>query len=203
MEIAKQAWIVFSVIAFLLGSIPFGLVFSKIKGMDVRKVGSGNIGATNVARVLGKGWGLLTLAFDLMKGFGPVKLYCLLYGAGNLSLVQDPFPGLIGLFAVLGHCFSVFLKGRGGKGVATAAGVFIALSPKAFLLVLIVFAVVAKVSGYVSVGSMAASVAAPIAMHFVAPSPYTEPFLWAIALVIWFQHRSNIKRLLEGKEISL
>ncbi|OCC15824.1 Acyl-phosphate:glycerol-3-phosphate O-acyltransferase PlsY [Dissulfuribacter thermophilus] len=191
--------LVFIVITYIVGSIPFGLLFSKIKGIDIRKHGSGNIGATNVARVIGKGWGLFTLLLDFLKGYLPIKLYLLYYAQGP----SDPLPGVLGLFAVCGHCFSIFLKGRGGKGVATAAGVFLAFSPKAFLAPVLIFIISVKLSGFVSVGSLLASASAPISMHLNGASPFIEPFLWLIVLVIWFQHRSNIKRLLSGKEMKI
>ena len=187
------------ILAYLLGSIPFGLLLAKAKGIDIRKVGSRNIGATNVARCVGKAYGITTLALDFMKGFIPILLYRLLFGLDK----GDPLPGLVGLASVLGHCFSIFLLGKGGKGVATAAGVVVALSPKAFLGTLAIFIIAVKLSGFVSVGSLLGSFSAPIWFHMLSKDPFVEPFLWLIVLVVWVRHWSNIKRLLSGQEIKV
>ena len=187
------------VAAYMVGAIPFGLLIAKIKGIDIRREGSGNIGATNVARVIGKGYGALTLLLDFLKGFLPIFLYTFIHGTRG----GNAMPGLIGLAAVTGHCFSIFLKGRGGKGVATATGVILAISPTSFLGAFILFFLGAKLSGYVSVGSLLASFSAPLFFHFFEQDPFIEPFFWLITLIIWVQHRSNIKRLLSGKEIKV
>ena len=185
--------------AYCVGAVPFGLLIARLKGIDIRKEGSGNIGATNVARVIGKGYGALTLLLDFLKGFLPTFLYLVIHGNPG----ESAMPGLIGLAAVAGHCFSIFLKGRGGKGVATATGVILAISPASFLGALIVFVLGARLSGFVSVGSLLASFSAPIFFHFFGQDPFIEPFFWLITLVIWVQHRSNIKRLLSGNEIKV
>ncbi len=184
-------------LAYLLGSIPFGIIIAKAKGIDLRRHGSGNIGATNVARVVGRTYGLVTLAADMAKGLGPV-LGCM-YLAGD---VREPgfVLAVTALAAVAGHCFSVFLGFKGGKGVATAAGVFLALCPWALALAAAVFLAMVRWSGYVSMGSLAASAVLPLFLYALCPDPYLEPMSWSIAIMIWFRHKDNIQRLLTGKE---
>ena len=189
----KAPWAL-PLLAYLIGSVPFGLLIGRALGRDLRREGSGNIGATNAARVLGKGWGLLTLFCDLMKGFAPV----LAAKALGLPLA---LAGLAGLAAVFGHTFSLFLGLRGGKGVATGAGVYMALAPQAFLVGAAVFAAVARATRYVSLGSLSAAAVAPVAAHFLGPGPEAEPFFWAIGALVWWSHRSNLKRLREGREL--
>jgi acyl phosphate:glycerol-3-phosphate acyltransferase len=184
----------------LLGSIPFGLILAKLFGAsDVRKAGSGNIGATNVARVAGPLPGILTLAFDAGKGWFAVWL------AGRASHAAAGLMIVAGVCALLGHCFPVWLRFRGGKGVATAAGIFAALCPEALLAALIVFAVVVWFWRYVSLGSLSAAAAIPLlvywlwAPHFAPPDEVTGGSL-AIAALVIFQHRANIGRLMRGEE---
>ena len=180
------------VAAYLVGSIPFGLVVGRLRGVDVRAHGSGNIGATNVARVVGKEWGLLTLVLDFLKGFLPTWLA---WRLGGTHLVA-----LTGGAAVLGHCFSIFLKFRGGKGVATAAGVFAAVSPAALGAALLVFGAGVGLTGFVSVGSLAAALTLPVALHLFHAQRPLLAMAWLLAGVIWWKHRANIGRLLRGQE---
>jgi glycerol-3-phosphate acyltransferase PlsY len=191
--------IIWPIGAYFLGSIPFGLLLARCKGIDLRKHGSGNIGATNVARVMGKGWwwGILTLTADLAKGLLPV-LGCMWAMAGAVDL--DFWIACTGLSSVLGHCYSIFLGFRGGKGVATAAGVFLGVCPCAICIAVITFAAALKKWGYVSVGSLTASVFTPILMHFFCPAPELELMAWGTACIIWVRHKDNIKRLIRGKE---
>ena len=191
--------ILFVIVSYVLGSIPFGLLIARARGVDIRRHGSGNIGATNVARCVGKSYGALTLFLDLIKGFLPTYIYMKFIS----SVPHDPIPGLIGLSSVLGHCFSVFLLGKGGKGVATAAGVVLALSPRALLGAGAVFFLAVKISGFVSVGSLLSALSAPIWFHFLQPDPFLEPFLWLMVLVVWVKHWPNIKRLSRGKEMQI
>ena len=188
------------VVSYLLGSIPFGLILAKLfGGADVRKAGSGNIGATNVLRVAGPAAGVLTLLLDAGKGWFAVWL------AGRVMHGEAGFMVIAGFFVLLGHCFSVWLKFRGGKGVATAAGVFGALCPEAMLGALILFAVVAWFWRYISLASLAAAAAIPLliyflwAPHFAPPNIVTFGSL-AIAAVVIFQHHANIGRLARGEE---
>jgi acyl phosphate:glycerol-3-phosphate acyltransferase len=187
-------------VAYLLGSIPFGLLLGRILGgTDVRKVGSGNIGATNVARAAGPAAGILTLVFDAGKGGLAVWL------AGRVTHGEAGVMVMAGVLALLGHCFPVWLKFRGGKGVATAAGIFLALCPEALLAATILFALVVWTWRYVSLGSLAAAAALPLlvyllwAPHFAPPEIVTFGSL-AIAAIVIYRHRGNIGRLARGEE---
>ncbi len=180
-------------IAYVLGSIPFGLIFSKLKGIDPRRYGSGNIGATNIARILGKEWGIVTLACDTLKGFFPVLLAI---KTGQSSLIV----ALTGLFAVAGHCYSIFLFFKGGKGVATALGVFLAICPMAVGIAALVFAFAVYNTRYVSVGSLAAVATMPILIFFLKSDSFFEAMSWTICFMIWIRHKDNIARLIKGEE---
>jgi acyl phosphate:glycerol-3-phosphate acyltransferase len=186
--------------AYLLGSIPFGLLLAKLfSGRDVRNAGSGNIGATNVARVAGPAAGILTLVLDAGKGWMAVWI------AGRVMHAGAGVMVVAGFFALLGHCFPVWLRFRGGKGVATAAGIFAALCPEALLAAVILFALLVWYWRYVSLGSLAAAAAIPLlvyllwAPHFAPPNVVTVGSL-AIALLVIYQHRGNIERLARGEE---
>jgi glycerol-3-phosphate acyltransferase PlsY len=188
------------IMAYLLGSIPFGLILAKLfGGADVRKAGSGNIGATNVLRVVGPLAGILTLLLDAAKGWLAVWL------ASRITHDQTTVMILAGLLAMVGHCFPVWLGFRGGKGVATAAGVFAALCPLAFFAALVLFILVVSFWRYVSLGSLAAAAALPLfvyllwAPHFAPPESVTLGSL-AIAVLVIVQHRGNIIRLARGEE---
>ena len=187
-------------VSYLLGSIPFGVILAKfLGGVDVRKAGSGNIGATNVARVAGPAAGVLTLLLDVAKGWFAVWL------AARLMHGETGFLVAAGFFALLGHCFPLWLRFRGGKGVATAAGAFAALCPEAMIAALILFALVVWFWRYVSLGSLAAAATIPLfvyflwAPHFAPPNMVTLGSL-AISAVVIFQHRGNIGRLVRGEE---
>lgn len=188
------------IIAYLLGSLPFGLILAKLfGGGDVRKAGSGNIGATNVLRVVGPLAGILTLLLDAAKGWSAVSL------AGRVTHEQTTVMVLAGFLAMIGHCFPVWLGFRGGKGVATAAGVFLALCPSAFLAALVLFIVVVSFWRYVSLASLAAAAALPLLVYllwaprFAPPESVTLGSL-AIAALVIVQHRGNINRLARGEE---
>ncbi len=187
--------VLFPLGAYLFGSIPTGLVVVKlVAGIDIRTVGSGNIGATNVSRALGKRWAYLVGLFDMAK-VGLVVLALKLLGHGDLVLA------LSGLAGVLGHCFPVWLGFRGGKGVSTAFGVLFAYSPPVSLGCGLLWFLVFRGFGYVSVASLASMTVAPVAVYL---SVGDSPLAWstaAIALVVWFRHRSNIRRLIEGREL--
>jgi len=187
-------------VAYLLGSIPFGLIVSKVFGRgDVRKEGSGNIGATNVSRVAGPLAGILTLLLDGAKGTAAVLV------AGRYSNDNAMWMVIAGLAALVGHCFPVWLRFKGGKGVATAAGVYLAVSPPAFLGGLILFSLIAGYSRYVSLGSIAAAVAMPLLMYFLWAPHHAPPLAitfgsLAIAMLIVYKHDANLQRLVEGTE---
>lgn len=180
-------------LAYFLGSVPVGILLAKMKGTDPRKVGSGNIGATNVMRAAGKTTGALTLIGDALKGFLPVAVALLL---------DEPklIVAVVGLSAFLGHLFPVFLKFRGGKGVATALGVYLGLDPFAVLIAVIIFVLITLKWRFVSLGSLVGVAIMPPLLYFLnAPGQYIYLVLLMGAL-IFIKHRDNIRRLLSGTE---
>ena len=184
---------VLCLISYLVGSIPFGVILAKVQHVDIRKQGSGNIGATNVARVLGKKSGLLTLLGDVVKG--------LLVVLGASQFYDKPLLiALAGLMVFLGHLFSIFLKFQGGKGVATSLGLFSYIMPWATLCAVGVFASCLWISGYVSIGLIMAAISLPLfAIYFKLPLPYI--YLAVIVGLFTLQrHHGNILRLIEGAE---
>ena len=194
--------LVFAVIAsYLLGSIPAAYIAGKSKGIDLRKHGSGNLGATNVIRVLGTKVGLLVFAFDMAKGAVPVLLFPRWVTAAQGPIGDPVIVGIIcGIAAIIGHVRPIYLKfGRGGKGVATAAGVFLALAPVQTLLTLIVFAVVLLSSGFVSLGSLTSGLMLPVLLGLTVGvrSPVFAISVAVAAFVFW-THRANIVRLRNG-----
>ncbi len=190
---------IFLIFGYFVGAIPFGLVIGKMAGLDVRKEGSRNIGATNVSRVLGKKLGFLTLICDCLKGFLPM------YVAASVlpdSASKELFVALTGLMAVLGHMFPVYLKFRGGKGVATGLGVFLYLSPPVILISLLVFIAAVALSGFVSVGSLLASGLVPFWLWLLGGSAISIGAAAVVAFLIWLKHHENIGRLVRGTEKS-
>lgn len=185
-------------VSYLVGAIPFGLLLGRLVGADVRLEGSGNIGATNVGRVLGKKMGILTLLCDVAKGFLPVWGVALLLP--ETAAYRDLIVVSSGLATVLGHMFPLYLKFKGGKGVATALGVFLFFSPGSILISLFVFVAAVTVSGYVSVGSLVASALIPLWLWLLGESPQVLVVALAIVLLIWIKHGSNIGRLRRGEE---
>jgi acyl phosphate:glycerol-3-phosphate acyltransferase len=192
------AWLLLA--AYLLGSIPFGVIFAWLFGSaDVRKSGSGNIGATNVARVAGPLAGILTLVFDTGKGAAAVLL------AARIAHESAAWMMLAGLVALVGHCFPVWLKFKGGKGVAAALGVFLALCPAAALTALLLFMIVVAMWRYVSLGSIAAAAAIPLLMYFLWAPRHAPPLIitfgsLAAAVLVVYKHDGNIQRLIQGEE---
>ena len=187
-------WLLLVAFAYLLGSVPVGVLVAKLRGgEDPRRAGSGNIGATNVARTLGKTAGVLTLAGDALKGFVPAA-----WAAGAF---ESPWAwATVGLAAYLGHLFPLYLGFRGGKGVATGLGVFLALAPLPTLLSAGVFAAVVWKWRMVSLGSLAACAALPLlAGFFGRPAAVTLAALAVAGLTFW-KHKDNIARLAEGTE---
>ena len=179
--------------AFGLGMVPFGLYVARfVKGIDPRDAGSRNVGATNVARLCGAPWGVLTLALDLFKGFLP----CVLApeGTGWLAL------SLIGLAAILGHAYSPLLNLRGGKAVATTVGVFLALAPGALIISAICTLLVIWLSGYVSVGSLTLALALPV-FCLLTGNIGMIPLAVGVMLFLFWRHRENILRLDRGEEM--
>ncbi|MGH6897995.1 MAG: glycerol-3-phosphate 1-O-acyltransferase PlsY [Geminicoccaceae bacterium] len=188
-------FIVGFVIGYLIGSVPFGLILTRLAGAgDVREIGSGNIGATNVLRTGRKGLALATLALDLLKGALPVWL-AYRYLGPDMAVV-------VGLGAVLGHCFPVWLRFKGGKGVATAAGVVVALTPAVAAIALGVFVLIVVATRYVSLGSMLGAVAAAPGAYLLGDVQAAELYL-LLALIIVLKHAGNIRRLAQGSETKL
>jgi glycerol-3-phosphate acyltransferase PlsY len=189
--------------AYLLGSIPFGFLVAKARGVDIRRAGSGNIGATNALRVLGKPAGIAVLLLDAAKGYAAVEFlpYLLLKVLPPSSPGPVMLPLLAGICAVLGHNYTCWLKFKGGKGIATTAGVYLALAPLALLIALVVFLLAVAVTRYVSVGSIAAAVALPAAVWIMPPhDPCLGLVTTALGVLAIYKHKSNIQRLRAGTE---
>lgn len=190
--------------AYLIGSIPFGFLVAKARGIDIRSVGSGNIGATNAMRVLGRPAGIFVLLMDALKGFTAAKWLPLLVlnishivGSGGTGTL----PILAGIGAVLGHNYTCWLKFKGGKGIATTAGVYLALAPWAVLAGLAVFLLAVLITKYVSVGSMAAAVALTLTVWIMSPHDiFLGLVTTALAAMAIYKHKSNLQRLLAGTE---
>jgi glycerol-3-phosphate acyltransferase PlsY len=183
-----------AVVSYLLGSIPTGYLWGKARGIDVRTVGSGNIGATNVMRALGKGPGITVLLIDAVKGFLPVFLAPRFFPDVQRNSLQI----LCCVCVIAGHNWTCWLKFKGGKGVATSAGGFMAMLPLPLLCALAVWGIVFGVSRYVSLASIAAAAALPVATCFL-----DRPLAWFTAIVgavVIYKHKSNIQRLLAGTE---
>jgi glycerol-3-phosphate acyltransferase PlsY len=189
--------------SYLLGSIPFGYILVRVyQGIDVRAIGSGNIGATNVARTGGKKLAIATLLLDAFKGWLPV--YLVLHVIPWQSAAQShTLAAFAALMAVIGHVFPVWLKFKGGKGVATGLGVFLALAPLAVLLCLALFLLVLIATRYVSLGSILAAAMFPLAVWWLDRTVFPAPALAmcsAVALLVVVRHHQNIGRLLKGTE---
>ena len=181
--------------AFFLGSLPFGYWLALLRGVDLRKQGSGNTGATNVGRVLGKKWGIFVFVLDLGKGWIAVAL------AQRIGNLPETWTVTVGVFAVLGHVFSPWLGFRGGKGVATSAGILIGLAPWVALGVALIWFLTFQMSRTVSVASLCAATAFPLFVFWLMPEQ--KVFQWisiGMTVLVWFRHRDNLKRLFQGKE---
>ncbi|NPA52913.1 MAG: glycerol-3-phosphate 1-O-acyltransferase PlsY [Aquificae bacterium] len=181
-------------VTYLITSIPFGYIVGKIFGKDVTKEGSGNIGATNVARTIGKKAGILVLILDALKGYIPV------YYAYDYFFYDTRAVMLVAIVAILGHCFSIFMKFKGGKGVATGFGVLLALSPQTALIVFLFWLGVFLVSGYVSLASIMASSISWVILFYIEKDIYLALGAFIVSLIIIIKHSSNIERLIKGTE---
>ena len=210
------------VVSYLLGSIPFGYLLVRIfRGQDVRQTGSGNIGATNVARTGSKGLAIATLLLDALKGYAAVRFAFWLterhgFEVGVPTSICDPtsqaidsqtvflLAALAAFCAILGHMFAVWLRFKGGKGVATAVGAFAALAPRAIVVALVLFIIVVALTRYISLGSMISAAAFPLLVWWLNPAERTTaPILLLIAassLLIIVRHKDNVRRLLAGTE---
>lgn len=181
------------IISFLLGSLPFGVIIAKVKGVDLKKVGSGNIGATNVLRTLGKWPAVLTLLGDILKGTAAVAV-------GRYLSVGPVYEGIMGLFAILGHNFSLFLGFRGGKGVATSLGVLFIYSPQVGLFTLIIWLVVVLMTRYSSLGAVVSFGLLPINILLFAYTKEKLIISIVITALLLLRHAGNISRLMKGTE---
>jgi len=190
MDVIK--FIVILIVSFILGSIPFGIIVAKTKGIDLNKVGSGNIGATNVLRSLGKWPALLTVLGDMLKGTAAVAI-------GRYFGLEPFYEGLVGLTAILGHNFSVFLGFRGGKGVATSLGVLVIYAPLTGLLTLVIWFIVVIFTRYSSLGALISLGILPInIMLFDDKRKLLAAIL--ITTLTFIRHKDNIRRLMRGTE---
>ncbi len=181
------------VFAFLMGSVPFGVIVARFKGVDLKRVGSGNIGATNVLRAMGRGPAILTLSGDVMKG-------ALSVAVGKYFLNDPLMLGIVGLSSILGHNFSVFLRFRGGKGVATTAGVLLVYSPKIAAVTVALWLVVIIVTRYSSLGAVIGFGVLPASMYLLDHTQEKMIVSFLMSGLIIFRHAGNIDRLIHGKE---
>jgi glycerol-3-phosphate acyltransferase PlsY len=186
--------VLFVVLAYLLGAVPFGLLVAKSRGIDIRTQGSGNIGATNVFRCVGKGWGIFTFFLDALKGFVPAFIFPIL---GN---VAAEYSVLFGFAAIIGHTFPVYLKFKGGKGVATSAGMLLGVAPLAVGFGFLSWVICMVISRYVSLSSIVAAITVAIAAWIQNKGLVVNGALTVLAVLVTWLHRENIKRLLNGTE---
>ena len=190
-------------LSYILGSIPNALWIGKVfKGIDIREHGSKNTGSTNAARVLGAKLGILTLILDISKGLIPtlIAIFLKTNFFENLTKIENLDYVLVGICAILGHVFSIFMKFKGGKAVATTLGVFLVLVPKAILFAAIVFFIVFAISKYVSLSSIFAAISLPIFIYFLYHQIIYTVLGVLIAILIVVKHKSNIERLRNGTE---
>jgi glycerol-3-phosphate acyltransferase PlsY len=182
------------VFTYLCGSIPFAYIVAKaVKKIDIRKVGSGNPGTTNVFRSIGKVAGIVVFAFDTLKGFIPVFFAIFIDSSFFYSIT-------VGTAAIVGHMFTIFLNFKGGKGVATVGGVFLALMPLPCFVAFTVFGLVFLLSGYVALGSIVTAGMLPLAAYFAGYGLEPIIFSFAVAILIIYKHKANIMRLKNGTE---
>ena len=190
-----------AIVAFLLGSIPFGVIICNLKGVDIFAIGSGNIGATNVIRAVGPTLGMLVLLLDVAKGFIPGLLSHFLMKGQPYGIDGQTWSFILGSIAILGHMFSPWIRFRGGKGIATGLGAMLASIPLTGLLAFLVMIAVTIPSRYVSLGSIIAALSTIPISHFVAKdSPQVLPILIVFNVVVIVKHRANILRIIDGTE---
>jgi glycerol-3-phosphate acyltransferase PlsY len=202
--VATVGYIVTVLVGYLLGSIPTGFLVAKARGIDIRTVGSGNIGATNVVRSLGKSAGVFVFLADALKGWLAVVAVSAVVSSG-LKLPNDPATQewlriCAGFSAILGHNYTCWLYFKGGKGVATSAGVLLALMPWGLVIIFGIWVVVVGATRFVSLASICAASALPLAAWVNRESPRMVLVTTAMAALAVFKHRANIKRLLNGTE---
>lgn len=202
-----SAYILTAAISYLLGSIPTGFLVGKARGIDIRTIGSGNIGATNVFRYFGTVAGVLVLLADALKGFLAVAVVAVAcwkgFGGWGGSFTREWLEIDAALAAVLGHNYTCWLHFKGGKGIATSAGVLLALVPYSLLIILIVWLVVLALTRYVSLASMCASFTLPFATWLTGRSTTLILITAAMAALAIYKHKSNLQRLVKGTEARL
>ena len=197
-----SVYIIFALISYMFGAIPFGLIIAKLKGVDIRQVGSGNIGATNVFRSVGKGWGILTFICDMLKGFAAARAFPVI----TAKLTQHESPESIGIIfavlAIVGHNWPVYLKFKGGKGIATTAGALAGIAPTALGIGLLTWLIVFPLTRYVSAASITAAAVTPIAgwLLYSENDTITPIVLTILGALGILRHKSNIQRLIKGTE---
>jgi glycerol-3-phosphate acyltransferase PlsY len=193
-------WVALIVLGYLSGSVPYDKLFARARGVDIQEEGSGNIGATNVTRVLGKKLGAVVLLFDVVKGALPVGLALWLAARGDAPAHAVAATGLA---AVAGHCFPVWLRFRGGKGVATSLGVFVVLDPIASAISVALFVLTYAVARAASVGSLVAALAFPFLLFARGRPAIDVTLAAAMFLIILVRHRDNLARLRRGRELDV
>lgn len=196
--------------SYFLGAIPFGFLLAKRKGINIYEHGSGNIGATNVFRVMGKTWGITTFILDMLKGFIPAMIIPLVFSIFGMRDYYVPMQLACAFAAIIGHCWPVYLKFRGGKGVATSAGAMIGLAPLPASIALVVWLIVMGLFRFVSLASITAAIVLPVAtwitffMDFMRKGTqydiYIPIVLTLLSVLIVLRHKKNIQRLLNGTE---
>ena len=194
-----------SLVSYLIGSVPSGFLIGKLAGIDIRQHGSGNIGATNVTRVLGKRFGYPVFLADFFKGLSAIILAPIIGRAFASSHSAELLQVLAGACAVLGNAFPVWLRFRGGKGVATSAGIFFGLTPAAAIVAIVVWVAIFYATRYVSVASLTAAVSLPLAIFGIGRITGTPRSLVlyvsiGLAIMVFLRHRSNLSRLMRGTE---
>ncbi len=194
------------IIAYLCGAVPWGYLIGKMKGIDIRRHGSGNIGATNVTRTLGGGYGKLCFALDALKGFLPAYICNILITKGVFTANPDTAMIIAAFGAVVGHMWPVYLKFKGGKGISTSGGALLAIAPGAFICSALLWIIIFKSSRYVSLASILAAASLPLnawwlnLVNWSKTSAITIAFLAILGILAVVRHHSNIKRLLNGTE---
>jgi len=194
-----SSYLITAVVAYFVGSIPTGYLLARAKGIDIRKAGSGNIGATNVFRILGKPAGITVLLIDALKGFAPT--YFVRYFLPNAAPNTLEYHSMAaGLFAILGHNYTCWLCFKGGKGIATSAGVVVALAPLALAITLVTWIIIFLASKYVSLASIITAAILPVAIWATGGSKRMLVLGSILSALAIYKHKANIKRLMAGTE---
>lgn len=196
--------------SYLIGAVPFGFIIAKKRGFNIYEHGSGNVGATNVFRVVGKTWGILTFALDMLKGFIPAMVIPMLLSTIGMKDYYVPMQLACAFAAIIGHCWSIYLKFKGGKGVATSAGAMIGLAPLPALIAMVVWVIVLLIFRFVSLASIMAAIVLAVAvwvaffMDFMRSGTrfdlYIPIVLNILCVLIILRHKKNIERLAKGTE---